>query len=88
MAATLIGGSVGYGLMASVVLATNPLPLAILMCAAAFAVGALGASRFRVLITLGLMTLGADVFCQHCVPTCKHAGARGARRVRGCKARV
>lgn len=75
IAGTLVGGCLGFGLMASLELASNPAALGAILCASAFAVGALGVSRFRVLITLALMTLSADVLCQHCVPTCEHAGS-------------
>lgn len=66
MVGTVFGGLLGLGLMSSTQMANNPYELAVLLCVAALAVGfLLGSTKFRLTITLTLMTLGAVVLCQH-----------------------
>jgi hypothetical protein len=55
MVGSVLGGAVGFALMWHPWVATSPHVLAATLCVAAFAVGLLGSSNFRVTITLTLV---------------------------------
>ncbi|GBF99070.1 hypothetical protein Rsub_11841 [Raphidocelis subcapitata] len=66
MGGTLVGGALGLALTLPPGAAAVPAALAACLCAFAALIGTLGSSRFRMVIMLSLMALGAIVLCQHC----------------------
>ena len=47
MIGTLLGGTVGLGLMSNKGMANNPFELGVLLCICAFATGCLGSTKFK-----------------------------------------
>lgn len=63
---TVLGGTLGYGLMAGPDLANSPYGLLVVFSVVTFLVGYLGVgSQYRTAITLALMTLSAIILCQY-----------------------